>query len=69
MAQNQFISLTADANASNRKDISNVGHSGGPTASATGDVTLSWDSAKITDLNSLRAAVQKIMTLAAGQMK
>jgi hypothetical protein len=69
MAQNQFINLTADANASKRGDISNIGHSGGPAPAAAGDVTLSWDSAKIADLNSLRAAVQKMMSIAAGQMK
>lgn len=69
MAQNQFINLMADGNAANKTDIANIRHSGGQGPSASGDVTLSWDSAKITNLNVLRSAVQQMMSIAAGQMK
>lgn len=69
MAQNQFINLTVDGNASKKNDIGDIRHAGGQGPSASGDVTLSWDSAKITNLNVLRSAVQQMMSIAAGQMK
>jgi hypothetical protein len=69
MAQNQFINLTVDGNASKKNDIGDIRHSGGGGPSASGDVTLSWDSAEITNLNVLRSAVQQMMSIAAGQMK
>lgn len=69
MAQNQFINLTVDGNASNRMDIANIKHSGGQGAAAAGDFTISWDSAKITNLNVLKSAVQQALAIAAGQLK
>ena len=69
MAQNQFINLTVDGNAANKTDIANIRHSGGPGPSASSDFTISWDSAKITNLNVLRSAVQQAMMIAAGQFK
>lgn len=69
MAQNQFINITVDANAVNRTDIGSVRHSGGQAASAASDFTISWDSAKVPNLNILRSAVAQALTIAAGQLK
>lgn len=69
MAQNQFISLTIDGNASNKSDIANIRHSGGPTAASSADFTISWDSAKVTNLNVLKSAVAQALAIAAGQLK
>ncbi len=69
MAQNQFINLTVDGNAANKADIANIRHSGGQGASASGDFTISWDSAKVTNLNILKSAVQQALAIAAGQLK
>jgi len=69
MAQNQFINITVDANAANKTDIGNIRHSGGPAAAAAADFTISWDSAKVTNLNVLRSAVAHAMNIAAGQLK
>lgn len=69
MAQNQFINLTIDGNAANKGDIANIKHSGGQAASSSGDFTISWDSAKVTNLNVLRSAAQQAIAIAASQLK
>jgi len=69
MAQNQFINITVDGNAAKQTDIANNRHSGGQGAAAAADFTISWDSAKITNLNTLRSVVASALSLAAGQMK
>lgn len=69
MAQNQFINVTIDANAVNKPDNSNHRHGVLNGASASGDLTLSWDSTKFTTINLLRSALNDVMTRAMGQMK
>jgi hypothetical protein len=69
MAQNQFINVTIDANAVNKGDNSNHRHAVGNGAAASGDLTLSFDSAKFTTVNTLRSAVAQVLQVASGQMK
>jgi hypothetical protein len=69
MAQNQFINVTADANAVNKPDNSDHRHSTSNGAAAAGDLTLSWDSAKFPTVNTLRSAVDQVVRRAMGQMK
>jgi hypothetical protein len=69
MAQNQFINVTIDANAVNKPDNSNHRHAVAPAAAGGGDLTLSWDSAKFTTMNTLRSAINQVLITASGQMK
>ena len=68
MAQNQFINVTADANAAKKIDIADHRHVATNAASTAGDMTLSWDSAKFTSINALRGAMNAIIQKAMGQM-
>lgn len=68
MAQNQFINITMDLGAPNKKDIADHRHAVSSGAAATGDLTLSWDSAKFTNINLLRSALDAVMKQAMGRM-
>lgn len=57
MAQNTFISLTVPTG-----DIGNAVPSHG--GSASGDITLSFDTSKITTYTKLRAAVAQLLRMA-----
>jgi len=63
MAQNQFINVMLDPNL-----IADHKHSATQGASAASDVTVSFDSAKVTSLSLLRAAVNTAMLTAAQQL-
>jgi hypothetical protein len=69
MAQDRFINITLDANASSRVDRSNDRHSQGLSAAAAGDLTISFDTTKFTSLSLLRSAVNAAIQQAAGSMK
>jgi hypothetical protein len=69
MAQNQFINVTLGANATNVEPGRDQGHRGSPGASASSDLTVSWDSAKFTTLDLLQKGVATAMKIAAGQFK
>lgn len=69
MAQNQFINVTLGANATNVAPGQDQGHKGSQGASATSDLTISFDSAKFTTLGLLQAGVATAMKIAAGQLK
>lgn len=69
MAQDRFINITLDSNASSRIDHSNDSHTKKLGASASGDLTLSYDTAKFTSLSLLRSAVSAAIDQAAGTMK
>jgi len=69
MAQNQFINVTVDAGAAKKADNADHRHVVAPGAAASGDLTLSFDSAKFTTLNLLKSAVAQVLNIASGQMK
>lgn len=68
MAQNVFLNLTVDASASSRTNIADHQHTVSGGTSASGDLTLSYDSAKITSLALLEGAILALRrrALAAG---
>jgi hypothetical protein len=59
MAQDRFINVTLDPSASKKPDIENHTHtvSAGANAAA-GDLTLSFDSSKITSPDALNLCIQ-----------
>lgn len=69
MAQDRFINITLDANASTRVDHSGDAHGKKLGASAAGDLTISFDTSKFTSLSLLRSAVAAALEQAAGAMK
>lgn len=68
MAQNQFINITMDLGAPNKKDIADHRHAVSNGAAAAGDLTISWDSAKFTNMNLLRSALDTALKQAMGRM-
>jgi hypothetical protein len=71
MAQNRWINITLDPNAASRTgaDHLNDAHGQALGASASGDMTLSYDTAKFTSLSLLRGAVNAALQQAAGSLK
>lgn len=69
MAQDRFINITLDPNASTRVDHQNDKHGKALGASASGDLTISFDTSKFTSLSLLRSAVAAAIEQAAGAMK
>jgi len=63
MAQDNWINVTLDPNL-----IADHKHKSVPAGAASGDVTVSFDSAKVTTLSLLRAAVNTAMAQAAQQL-
>ena len=68
MAQNRFINITLDANASTKVDHAGDKHGQAIGASAAGDLTISYDTAKFTSLSLLRSAVMAALQQASGTM-
>lgn len=66
MAQNRWINITLDSNlASKGPDRQNDKHGQALGASASGDLTLSFDTAKFTSMSVLRSAVKAALEQAA----
>jgi len=68
MAQNRFINITLDANASSRVDHSNDKHGQAIGAAGAGDLTLSFDTSKFSSFSLLRSAVMAALQQASGTM-
>ena len=68
MAQNQFINVTVDPASAKKVDNADHKHTVAPSTAAAGDLTISWDSAKITSASLLRSAVLAAIQNAAGQL-
>jgi len=68
MAQNRWINITLDANAATRVDRQGDNHTKALGASASGDLTLSFDTAKFTSHSLLRSAVKAALDTASGMM-
>lgn len=69
MAQDRWINITLDPNASARVDHSVDKHGKALGASASGDLTVSFDTAKFTSLSLFRSAINAAIEQAAGAMK
>jgi hypothetical protein len=69
MAQDRFINITLDANASSRIDRSNDKHGQSLSSVAGGDLTISYDSAKFPSLSLFRSAILSAIQQASGTMK
>jgi hypothetical protein len=69
MAQDQFINVTVGANATKVPAGQDQGHKGSQGASASSDLTISFDSAKFSTLGLLQAGVAAAMKIASGQFK
>jgi len=67
MAQNRFINVTLET-AAKHGDQSEFNHGKGLGSSATGDMTLSYDTSKFTSLTLLRSAVNSALQIAAQSM-
>jgi len=68
MAQNRWINITLDANLASKPDRSKDNHSKGLGASASGDLTISYDTAKFTSLSVFRSAIAAAIEQAAQSM-
>jgi hypothetical protein len=68
VAQNQFINVTADLGASKKPDQSDHRHLIGPGAAASGDLTVSWDSAKFTNRTMVKSALLAILQQLSSQI-
>jgi len=69
MAQDRFINITLDPNAAARVDHQGDRHAQALGASASGDLTVSFDTSKFTSLSLLRSAVNAALQQASGAMK
>lgn len=69
MAQDRFINITLDANASGHADRQNDRHGKALGASASGDLTISFDTSKFTSVSLLRSAVAAAIEQAATALK
>lgn len=69
MAQDRFINITLDPNATSRADHQSDQHKQALGASATGDLTISFDTTKFTSLSLFRSAVAAAIQQASGSMK
>lgn len=69
MAQDRWINITLDASTSKKNDASEFNHTLKGGASAAGDLTLSFDSAKFTSLSLFKSALFAAIQQASGAMK
>lgn len=69
MAQDRFINITLDANASSRIDHSSDKHAKALGGASAGDLTVSYDTSKFTSLSLFRSAIMAAIEQAAGSMK
>lgn len=69
MAQDRFINITLDPNVASKPDRQNDKHSKALGASASGDLTVSFDTSKFTSVSLFRSAVAAAIEQASGGMK
>ena len=68
MPQNRWINITLDPNAAVKNDRRKVNNGSGLGAAASGDLTISYDTAKFTSLSVFRAAIDSAIEQAAQSM-
>lgn len=69
MAQDRWINITLDPNLAVKADRQNDKHGQALGASASGDLTVSFDTSKFTSLSVFRSALMAAIQQAAGGMK
>jgi hypothetical protein len=69
MAQNMFANVTVDPNHAKYADRTFSSHNATQGAAASGDLTVSYDSAKITTLNVFLAALDAAARVARATLK
>lgn len=68
MAQNRWINVTVDPAMSKRTDMADHRHTVARAGSASGDLTISFDTAKVTSLTQLRSAILAAIANAASEL-
>lgn len=68
MAQNNWINITLSPAATKQPDLADHQNGSARGASASGDLTISFDSTKITSVTLLKSAVATALTLAMQQL-
>jgi hypothetical protein len=68
MAQNRFVNITLESTPAKKSDQSEYNHGKGLGASATGDLTISYDATKFTSLAVFKSACNAAITIAAQSM-
>ncbi len=69
MAQDRWINITLDPSTSKKSDMTEFNHDKKGGASAANDLTISFDSTKITSLQLFKSAVFAAVQSAAGMLK
>lgn len=68
MAQNNWINIALSPAAASQPDRENHANGSARGAAASGDLTISFDSAKITSVTLLKSAVSTALAIAMQQM-
>ena len=68
MAQDKFINVGIDQGAAKKTDLNDHRHAVTNGASSSGDLTVSWDSAKFTTVTLMRGALLQILRQLGGQL-
>jgi len=68
MAQNQWINVTLDPSATKKVDKSDHKNTASQAGSATGSLTISFDSAVITNMTLFNSCVDAARAIAASQL-
>jgi hypothetical protein len=68
MAQNQFVNFGLDLGASKKTDLMDHHHFITPGAAASGDMTVSFDSAKFSTQTLVRGALMQFLRQLGGQL-
>lgn len=69
MAQDRFVNVTLESSPVKKNDQSEFNHGKTLGASASGDMTISYDSTKFTSLTLLRSACNSALAIAAQSLK
>jgi hypothetical protein len=69
MAQDRFVNVTLESSPVKKNDMKDYNHGKTLGASASGDMTISYDSAKFTSLTLLRSACNAALDIAAQSLK
>lgn len=68
MAQNNWINVTVDPASAKKVDNTDHRHTVVGGTAASGDVTLSFDSAKITSVSMAKSVIAQILQVLMGQL-
>lgn len=69
MALDRFINVTLDPNAASKPDRVDHRHTAAIGVAAASDVSVGFDTAKITNMSLLRSALDEVLRQAAGMLR